>query len=100
MIGPRCWGFRGWYLSMIVHSLISLRARAANFFLLRKMEKEAVDQLLQGMKQLQRRRNRGGRGGIYPPQLYRVELLLAVTNRVVHYNQRERKSDDINSVNR
>ena len=26
---------------------------AANFFLLRKMEKETVDQLLQGMKQLQ-----------------------------------------------
>ena len=39
-------------------------------------------------------------GGIYPPQLYRVKLLLAVTNRVVHYNQRERKSDDIKSVNR
>ena len=34
--------------------ILSLRARAANFFLLlRKMEKEAVDQLLQGMKQLQ-----------------------------------------------
>ena len=34
--------------------ILSLRARAANFFsLLRKMEKEAVDQLLRGMKQLQ-----------------------------------------------
>ena len=33
--------------------ILSLRARAANFFLLRKMEKETVDQLLQGMKQLQ-----------------------------------------------
>ena len=33
--------------------ILSLRARAANFLLLRKMEKEAVDQLLQGMKHLQ-----------------------------------------------
>ena len=33
--------------------ILSLRARAANFLLLRKMEKEAVDQLLQGLKQLQ-----------------------------------------------
>ena len=33
--------------------ILSLRAHAANFSLLRKMEKEAVDQLLQGMKQLQ-----------------------------------------------
>ena len=39
-------------------------------------------------------------GGYLPPQLYQVELLLAVTNRVVHYNQRELESDDIKSVNR
>ena len=44
----------------------------------------------------------GGVGGVFttPPQLYRVELLLAVTNRVVHYNQRELESDDFKSVNR
>ena len=42
----------------------------------------------------------GGVGGGGGGPIYRVKLLLAVTNRVVHYNQRERKSDDIKSVNR
>ena len=37
----------------------------------------------------------GGVGGVFTPQLYRVGLLLAVTNCVVHYNQRELESDDI-----
>ena len=47
-------GLKGWYLSMSVHC--KLACTCCKLFLvvcLRKMEKETVDQLLQGMKQLQ-----------------------------------------------